>query len=54
MGLGHDREVLVKPTLINWENVDANKVKLVLPLKAREKRLFTYGLNTNSGSNATR
>jgi hypothetical protein len=106
--LGHDREVLVKPTLMNWEKtnvqfdgdgnvkgwtiketwqvevqnskdidaaldvrrnfsgdwalrteatyekVDADKVKFVLPLKAREKRQFGYELTSNFGSNATR
>jgi hypothetical protein len=106
--LGNDREVLVKPTLMNWdktnlqfdgngnvkgwmvketwqvevqnskeidvvldvrrnfsgdwslktdanyEKVDANKVKFVLPLKAHEKRQFSYDLTTNFGSNATR
>ena len=108
MELGKDLEVLVKPTLMNWEKtnlqfdgdgnvkgwtvketwqvevqnsqdidvvldvrrnftgdwslqtaaayekVDANKVKFVLPLKAREKRLFRYDLTTHFGSNATR
>ena len=108
MELGSDLEVLVKPTLMNWEKtnlqfdgngnvkgwtvketwqvevqnskdidvvldvrrnfagdwamktdasyekVDANKVKFVLPLKAREKRQFTYDVTTNLGSNATR
>jgi hypothetical protein len=108
MELGSDLEVLVKPTLMNWEKtnlqfdgngnvkgwtvketwqvevqnskdidavldvrrnfagdwalktdatyekVDANKVKFVLPLKAREKRQFSYDLTTNFGSSATR
>ena len=108
MELGADREVLVKPTLTNWEKtnlqfdqngnvkgwtvketwqvevqnskdiavvldvrrnfagdwslktnasyekVDATKVKFVLPLKAREKRQFSYEVTTNFGSNATR
>jgi hypothetical protein len=108
MELGNDREVLVKPTLMNWEKtnmqfdgngevkgwtvketwqvevrnskdievvldvrrnfggdwalkteaanekVDANKVKFVLPLKAREKREFSYELTTNFGANASR
>ena len=108
MELGNDLEVLVKPTLMNWEKtnlqfdgngnvkgwtvketwqvevqnskdidvvldvrrnfagdwslktdatyekVDANKVKFVLPLKAREKRQFSYDVTTNFGSNATR
>ena len=38
----------------NYEKVDANKVKFVLPLKAREKRLFSYDVTTNLGSSATR
>ena len=108
MELGNDREVLVKPTLMNWEKtnlqfdgngnvkgwtvketwqvevqnskdidvvldvrrnfagdwslktdaayekVDANKVKFVLPLKAREKQQFTYEVTTNHGVNARR
>ncbi len=108
MELGNDREVLVKPTLINWEKtnlqfdgngnvkgwtvketwqvevqnskdidavldvrrnfagdwtlktdaayekVDANKVKFLLPLKAREKRQFSYDLTTHFGSNVSR
>jgi hypothetical protein len=37
-----------------YEKVDANKVKFVLPLKAREKRQFGYDVTTNFGSNATR
>jgi hypothetical protein len=106
--LGNDLEVLVKPTLINWEksdvrfdndgnvkgwtiketweievqnskdidvvldirrnfsgdwslatqgtyeNVDATKVKFVLPLKPREKQAFTYQLTTRHGSNVMR
>ena len=108
MELGKDLEVLVKPTLMNWEKtnlqfdgdgnvkgwtiretwqvevqnskdidvvldvrrsfagdwflqteagyekVDATKVKFVLPLQAREKRLFSYDVTTHYGSNATR
>jgi hypothetical protein len=108
MELGNDLEVLVKPTLTNWEKtnlqfdgngnvkgwtvretwqvevqnskeidvvldvrrnfsgdwsmktdaiyekVDANKVKFVLPLKAREKRQFSYDVTTNFGSNVSR
>ena len=103
--MGNDLEVLVKPTLIDWEktgvqfdnggnvkgwtiketwqvevqnskdidvvldvrrnfagdwslvtqgkyeNVDATKVKFVLPLKPREKEIFTYQLTTRHGSN---
>jgi hypothetical protein len=106
--LGNDREVMVKPTMVNWiktdlsfdqngnvkgwttketwqfevqnskeipvvldvrrnfsgdwtlvteakyEKVDANKVKFVLPLKAREKQSFTYELTVKHGANATR
>jgi hypothetical protein len=106
--LGNDREVLVKPALMNWvktditydangnvkgwttketweievqnskdipvvldirrnfagdwtlateatyEKVDANKVKFLLPLQAREKRKFSYELTTRQGTNATR
>jgi hypothetical protein len=108
MELGNDREVLVKPVLMNWvktdvqfdnngsvkgwttketweievqnskdidvvldirrnfrgdwtlvtaakhENVDATKVKFVLPLKSREKQTFTYELTTRHGTNATK
>ena len=108
MELGNDREVMVKPTLMNWhkedirfdqngniagwtiketwqievqnskdidvmldirrnfqgdwelkadaphENVDAHKVKFILPLKPREKQRFTYELTTRLGTNATK
>ena len=108
LALGDDREVMVKPTLLNWakvdlrfdkdgnvdgwtikeswqievqnskeipvvldirrnfggdwalqtdvahENVDAQKVKFVRPLKPREKQKFTYELTTRYGTNATR
>lgn len=108
MELGQDREVLVKPTLMNWEKtniqfdghgdvkgwtvketwrvevqnskdidavldvrrnfggdwaletdaryekVDANKVKFVLPLKARQQQQFRYVLTRHFGTNATR
>jgi hypothetical protein len=37
-----------------YENVDATKVKFVLPLKSREKQKFTYELTTRHGTNATR
>ena len=37
-----------------YEKVDANKVKFVLPLKAHEKRQFSYDMTTNFGSNASR
>ena len=36
------------------ETVDANKVKFVLPLKAREKRQFSYDLTASFRSNVTR
>ena len=36
------------------ENVDAHKVKFVLPLKSREKQSFTYELTTRLGTNANR
>ena len=36
------------------ENVDAQKVKFVLPLKSREKQTFTYELTTRYGTNVTR
>ncbi len=106
--LGNDREVMVKPALMNWvktdlsfdqwgnvkgwttketwqfevqnskeipvvldirrtfsgdwtltttakyENVEATKVKFVLPLKTREKQAFTYEVVTRHGANATR
>ena len=108
MELGNDQEVLVKPTLANWEKsdlrfdnngdvkgwtlkesweielqnskeidivldlrrnfsgdwdlktdapyekVDANKIKFVRPLKAREKQKFAYELTTRYGVNVTR
>ena len=108
MELGADQDVLIKPTLMNWEKtnlafdqngnvkgwttketwkielqnsrdidvtvdvrrnfsgdwtlvtqaanekVDANKVKFVVPLKAREKRELAYELTTRTGSNATK
>ena len=38
----------------SYEKADANKVKFMLPLKAREKRQFSYDLTMNLGSNATR
>ena len=36
------------------ENVDAHKVKFVLPLKSREKQSFTYELTTRYGTNVNR
>jgi hypothetical protein len=36
------------------EKVDANKVKFLLPLKAREKQILTYELTTRNGVNVTR
>jgi hypothetical protein len=38
----------------SYEKVDINKVKFVLPLKAREKRQFSYDVATNFGSNTAR
>jgi hypothetical protein len=106
--LGNDPEVLIKPTLLDWqkrdvrfdqwhnvvgwtikeswqfevqnskeipvvldirrnfsgdwdlettaerEKVDANKVKFIVPLKAHEKKSFTYELTTRYGLNMTR
>jgi hypothetical protein len=37
-----------------YEKVDANKVKIVVPLKAREKQTLKYELITRSGSNIRR
>jgi len=37
-----------------YENVDATKVKFVVPLKPREKQKFSYELTTRYGTNATR
>jgi len=36
------------------ENMDAAKVKFVLPLKSREKQTFAYELTTHFGTSATR
>jgi hypothetical protein len=106
--LGNDREVLIKPKLINWvksevqfdnagnvkgwtiketweielqnskeidilidlrrnfsgdwtietqasyEKVDANKIKFMIPLKAKQKQTISYQLTTRFGTNATR
>jgi len=41
-------------TAAKYENVDATKVKFVLPLKPREKQKFTYELTTRHGTNATK
>ena len=41
-------------TSAQYENVDATKVKFVLPLKPREKQKITYELTTRHGTNATR
>jgi hypothetical protein len=38
----------------NYEKVDANKVKFLLPLKPRAKQTFTYEVTTRHGTNATR
>ena len=37
-----------------YEKVDATKVRFVLPLKAREKQVFSYDVTTNYGSNVAR
>lgn len=42
------------PTNAGYEKLDANKLKFVLPLQAREKRLFSYDINMNLGSNVSR
>ena len=36
------------------EKVDANKIKFILPLQARERRTFGYAVNTRFGSNVSR
>jgi hypothetical protein len=41
-------------TSAQYENVDATKVKFVLPLKPREKQKVTYELTTRHGTNVTR
>jgi hypothetical protein len=41
-------------TRSEYENVDATKVKFVLPLKPREKQKLSYELTTRHGANATR
>ncbi len=41
-------------TQAKYENVDANKVKFVLPLAPRAKQKFTYQLVTRHGTNRTR
>jgi hypothetical protein len=41
-------------TTAKYENVDATKVKFVLPLKPREKQTFTYELTTRHGTSKTR
>jgi hypothetical protein len=41
-------------TQSNYENVEATKVKFILPLKPREKQTFTYQLTTRQGANVTR
>jgi hypothetical protein len=39
-------------TKSKYERVDANKVKFLLPLAARQKETFTYQVTTRSGTNA--
>jgi len=41
-------------TRAQYENVDATKVKFVVPLKPREKQTLNYELTTRYGTNATR
>ncbi len=41
-------------TPAKYQNVDATKVKFVLPLAPREKQKFTYELTTRHGINATK
>lgn len=41
-------------TTAKYENVDATKVKFVIPLKPREKQKFTYDVVTHHGVNKTR
>ena len=41
-------------TQAKYENVEANKVKFVAPLKARQKQKFSYELTTRHGTNVTR
>jgi hypothetical protein len=41
-------------TPASYEKMDANKIKFLLPLAAREKRTLTYSVTTRHGTNATR
>jgi hypothetical protein len=41
-------------TAAQYEKVDANKIKFVVPLNPREQKSFTYELTTRYGANATR
>ena len=41
-------------TTANYDKLDANKVKFVVPLAPRAKQKFTYELVTRNGTNATR
>jgi hypothetical protein len=41
-------------TKAEYENVDAHKVKFVIPLKPREKKTISYELTVRTGTNATR
>jgi hypothetical protein len=41
-------------TKSKYERVDANKVKFLRPLQAREKETFTYQVTTRYGTNATK
>src|SRR5436190_5599739 len=41
-------------TQAKYEKVDANKVKFVMPMKAREKQTIAYQLTTRYGTNVTK
>ena len=41
-------------TKAEWDKVDANSVKFIVPLKPHEKKTFTYDLTTRYGVNVTR
>ena len=49
--LGGDWEI---ESTVAYEPVDANKIKIVRPLKPREQQTFTYVLTTRHGINVTR
>jgi hypothetical protein len=41
-------------TTAKYENVDATKVKFIVPLQPREKRKLSYELISRHGTNATK